>query len=37
MIFILLNSVRHSKYRITKGKGKGKRQPQDVNYPGLTL
>lgn len=35
MIFILLNSVRHSKYRITKGKGK--RQPQDVNYPELTL
>ena len=33
MIFILLNSVRHSKYRITKGK----RQPQDVNNPGLTL
>ena len=36
MIFILLNSVRHSKYRITKGTGK-RQQPQDVNYPGLTL
>lgn len=35
MIFILLNFMRLSKYRITKGKGK--RQPQDVNYPGLTL
>lgn len=35
MFFILLNFMRHSKYRITKGKGK--RQPQDVDYPGLTL
>ena len=31
MFFILLNFMRHSKYRITKGKRK--RQPQDVDCP----